>query len=178
MVTGPRAATTAAAPVIVVGGVSGSGKTSVGEQLALALGVPFVDGDHLHPPENVHKMSGGVPLDDNDRAGWLDLIGAELAAQDAGGLVIACSALKRAYRERIHALQPRTQFVMLTPNIDVLRQRLAARKGHFMPPALLDSQLDTLEPLAPEERGTAVASGGSVQEIVERVLAGVGLDAV
>jgi len=134
-------------PVVVMG-VSGSGKTTVGAALADALGLPFVDGDSLHPAANVAKMAAGIPLDDADRAPWLDAIGAVLAA---GPVVVACSALKRAYRDRLRAAAPALQLVFLDGSPSLLASRMAARPGHFMPTTLLDSQLATLERPEPDE---------------------------
>jgi gluconokinase len=124
-------------------GVAGSGKSTVGRLLADALGRRFIDGDDLHPPANIAKMSSGVPLTDADRAPWLEAIAAELAR--GGPAVIACSALKRAYRERL----PGVRWFHLRVPRDVLAARLSERSGHFFPPALLDSQLAELE--EPEE---------------------------
>jgi len=124
-------------------GVSGSGKSTVGRLLAGVLGRRFIEGDALHPPANIEKMSSGVPLTDADRAPWLAAIAAELAR--GGPAVLACSALKRAYRDRL----PGVRWFYLRVPRDVLAQRLAGRRGHFFPPALLDSQLVELEP--PEE---------------------------
>lgn len=148
-------------------GVSGSGKTTVGIALAAALGVPFLDADDLHPVANVAKMAAGVALTDDDRMPWLALVGAELASAPAG-LVIACSALKRLYREAILAAEPAVRFVFLEGSRALLESRVQHRHGHFMPASLLDSQLATLEPLAPHEPGITVALGDheSVAEIV------------
>jgi gluconokinase len=134
-------------PVVVMG-VSGSGKTTVGEALADAIGVTFVDGDSLHPQANVAKMAAGIPLDDADRAPWLDAIGRGLAA---GHVVVACSALKRAYRDRLRAAAPHLELVFLQGSRELLAGRMAHRPGHFMPASLLDSQLDTLEPPTADE---------------------------
>ncbi|MFT4122757.1 MAG: gluconokinase [Microbacteriaceae bacterium] len=134
---------------VVVAGVSGSGKSTVGALLAARLGLPFVDGDALHPAANVAKMAAGIPLEDPDRWPWLDAVGARLAASP---VVIACSALRRAYRDRLRAAAPGLRFVLLDGSPELLVARTAARAGHFMPPALLDSQLATLERPAPEER--------------------------
>lgn len=143
-----------AAPLhAVVMGVSGCGKSSVGQGLAAALGLAFVEGDALHPPANVAKMAAGTPLTDADRAGWLAVIGERLAhARAAGcGLVVSCSALKRRYRDGLRAACPSLRFVYLHGSAELLRPRLQARRGHYMPASLLDSQLATLEPPAPDE---------------------------
>jgi len=129
-------------------GVSGSGKTTVGEALARRLGVPFRDADEFHPKSNVEKMSAGIPLTDADRWPWLDAIASAIRETPRGaGLVVSCSALKRVYRDRIFlsAVRPIT-FVHLDGSKAVLAERLKDRKGHFFPPSLLDSQLATLEP--------------------------------
>ena len=136
-------------------GVSGSGKTTVGLALAAALGVPFCDADDLHPAANVAKMAAGIALTDDDRMPWLALVGAELAAASAG-LVIACSALKRHYREAILAAAPSTRFVFLDGSRELLEARMQRRLGHFMPGSLLDSQFATLEPLAADEPGQRI----------------------
>ena len=143
-------------PLLVVMGVSGSGKTTVGIALAAALGVPFRDADNLHPATNVAKMAAGIALTDDDRMPWLALVGAELAiAPD--GLVIACSALKKVYRQAILAAAPSVRFVFLDGSRELLESRVQLRVGHFMPASLLDSQLATLEPLGPEEPGVRVS---------------------
>ena len=130
---------------IVIMGVAGSGKTVVGSALAARLGVPFGDADEFHPAANVAKMSSGIPLDDDDRRPWLDAIGAAIR-DTTGGIVVACSALKRIYRRRILAVAGRpVRFVHLDGDRATLASRLGARTGHFMPASLLDSQLATLE---------------------------------
>ena len=126
---------------IVVMGVSGAGKSTVGEALAHRLDVPFVDADDLHPAANVEKMRTGTPLTDDDRWPWLDLVGAALAAAEPPGIVVACSALRRAYRDRLRAVAPDVAFVALEGDPEVLAERLGARAGHFMPATLLASQL-------------------------------------
>lgn len=133
---------------IVVMGVSGSGKTSVAEAIAGRLGVSFVEGDALHPASNIEKMSQGVPLTDEDRMPWLDIIGAEIAAAvtRGEGIVVSCSALKRLYRDRLRkASGGDLAFVYLEGSKELLTQRMGERKGHFMPASLLESQLQTLE---------------------------------
>lgn len=155
---------------IVVMGVSGSGKSTVGEALARRLRVPFLDGDDLHPAANVAKMAAGTPLDDHDREPWLDAVGDWLADHEAGA-VAACSALRVRYRDRIRARAPRTRFVELgsSENRGLIAERQAARTGHFMPTSLLDSQFATLEPLQPAEAGLRVDVGGGVAAVVERI---------
>lgn len=159
-------------PIVVVMGVSGSGKSTIGEALAEALGVPFIDGDALHPAANVAKMAAGIPLVDADRWPWLDAVGRALReAEDSGeGLVVACSALKRGYRDRIAAAAPASVFVHLAGSRDVLSRRLGHRRGHFMPATLLDSQLATLQPLQPGERGLTVDIDAPVGTVVHRAL--------
>jgi len=149
-------------PVVVMG-VSGSGKTTVGAALADALGLRFVDGDALHPAANVAKMAAGIPLDDADRAPWLDAIGAVLAD---GPVVVACSALKRAYRDRLRAAAPGLQLVFLDGDRALLASRMAARPGHFMPTSLLDSQLATLERPDPDEHALTADIAPPAEEIV------------
>ncbi|WP_173924533.1 gluconokinase [Agromyces sp. Marseille-P2726] len=145
-------------PVIVVMGVAGAGKSTIGALLARELRVPFTDSDDLHPAANVEKMASGVPLDDDDRRPWLGAVGDALAeaTREGTGLVVACSALKRAYRDIIVAKAPETRFVHLHGTRDVLATRTEGRTGHFMPASLLDSQLETLEALGPDERGFVV----------------------
>lgn len=153
-------------PLIVVMGVSGSGKTTVGELLAADLGVPFADADDMHPESNVRKMSAGHPLTDEDRWPWLRRVGTELRDVENSGLVVACSALKRAYRDTILAEEPRTLFVFLDGSRRLLEERLSRRSDHFMPSSLLDSQLATLERLEADERGITVSIESSPAEIV------------
>jgi gluconokinase len=160
---------------IIVMGVSGSGKSSIGEGLAEALGIDFVDGDGLHSPANVAKMASGTPLVDDDRWPWLDKIGGTLGDRAAhpAGIVVACSALKKIYRDRIRAAagQP-IRFVFLDAPQSLVKDRLGARKGHFMPPSLLDSQYATLErPGADEPDVLPVAVDVSIAEIVRRAAA-------
>ena len=138
----------------VIMGVSGSGKSLIGAMLARALDVAFVEGDDLHPPDNVQRMAAGIPLTDDNRRGWLTRIAERLrTAQRAGlGLVVSCSALKRIYRDLLRSAGASdVQFVYLAGSRALLAQRLANRRGHFMPAALLDSQLDILEEPSPDE---------------------------
>lgn len=151
---------------IVVMGVSGSGKSTVGSALAQRLRVPFVDGDTLHPPANIAKMAAGEPLDDDDRRPWLDLVGEWLAGHRGGG-VASCSALKRAYRDRLRAHCPNVEFLHLSGSPELIGHRLAARPGHFMPAALLRSQYEALDPLGPDEPGFTVDVGRDVDAIID-----------
>ena len=164
------------APVIIVMGVSGSGKSTIGALLARDLGVPFTDADDLHPMANIEKMASGVPLDDDDRQPWLEVVGTTLAeAGDRGtGLVIACSALKRRYRDTILSSAPQTRFVHLHGSREVLAARTEGRTGHFMPTSLLDSQLATLEALAPDEPGFVVDIDRPVAEIIDDAVSRLG----
>jgi gluconokinase len=156
-------------PLVVVMGVSGCGKTRVGEGLAARLRLPFVEGDALHPRANVEKMAAGIALEDEDRLPWLDEIGMSLSAAAANGpgLVVSCSALKRTYRDRLRdATAGRLFFVFLYGRKTLLRERMEARTGHFMPPSLLDSQLATLEDPRGEDGVVAVDVAMNVEEIV------------
>jgi gluconokinase len=155
---------------IVVMGVSGSGKSTVGAALAQRLRVPFADADDFHPPANVAKMTAGEALDDDDRWPWLEAIGEWLAAHDGG--VMTCSALKRSYRDRLRHNRPDVEFVHLHGDRDVITRRQATRPGHFMPASLLDSQFATLEPLEDDEQGFVVDVDQPVDQIVEAAVAG------
>jgi gluconokinase len=156
-------------------GVTSTGKSSVGFRLADALGGRFVDGDDLHPAANREKMARGVPLGDADRWPWLDRVGATLAGGE-GTTVIACSALRRAYRDRLRTSVPDARFVHLTGPRDLIAARMAARRGHFMPPSLLDSQIATLEPPGEDERAVAIDIGQPEAAVLARIL--IALDAV
>ena len=160
--------------LIVVMGVSGAGKSTVGAALAQLLGVNFTDADSLHPAANVAKMAAGTPLTDDDRWPWLDLVGRALAQAPPDGLVLACSALKRTYRDAIRAAAPDARFVHLAVPREVLGDRVANRPGHFMPATLVDSQLEVLEPLGSDESGIVVNSEGGVEATAERALAAMG----
>ena len=136
-----------ASPNLVFMGVSGCGKSTVAEMYAQRTGATLIEADVFHPPENIAKMSAGIPLTDADRAGWLAAMAARLAAGKARGeaMVVTCSALKKAYRDRLREGDPGLFFVFLDGSQELLQARLDARKGHFMPPGLLGSQLATLE---------------------------------
>jgi gluconokinase len=155
--------------VLVVMGVSGSGKSTVGLALARQLGWDFEEGDALHPSANVAKMAAGHPLDDADRAPWLTAVAAWLAAEIAAGCdgVITCSALRRRYRDRLR--RPEVVFVYLAvPRAELVR-RLAARRGHFMPPSLLDSQLAELEEPGPDEHAIVGSGPDPVASVVTQL---------
>ncbi|WP_312676635.1 gluconokinase [Microbacterium sp.] len=152
---------------IVVMGPSGSGKSLVGAAVAAALRAEFIDGDDLHPRANIAKMSAGVALTDADRAPWLDAVAHALHRPRA---VVACSALRRTYRDRIRSLAPGTVFVELVVTPTQLRKRVS-RRDHFMPASLIDSQLDTLEPLASDEAGFRVANDADLPSVVARITA-------
>lgn len=156
---------------LVVMGVSGSGKSTVAAALAGALGGIYLDADDFHPPASVAKMTAGVPLTDEDRMPWLEVVGQAVVAQAARGrlAVVACSALRRRYRDALRAAAGDLFFVQLDGTPELLAERMAARADHFMPPALLRSQLDALEPLEPDERGVVVSVDQPVEHIVAAV---------
>jgi gluconokinase len=149
-------------------GVAGSGKTTIGTRLARALGVPFVEGDDFHDPENIERMHRGEALTDEMRKPWLDRLNRELRRRRATGVVLACSALTAASRQRLSAGLLDVQFVVLTGSAALLRERLAQRKGHFFDPDLLDSQIATLE--IPDD-GIVVPIDGTPEEVTARALA-------
>ncbi len=158
------------APIVVMG-VSGCGKSTIGAMLAARVRVPFADADDLHPASNIEKMAAGIPLDDADRLPWLDLVGTWLAEHSAGG-VMSCSALRRAYRDQIRSRCPAAVFVHLTGSRELITARQAARTGHFMPTSLLDSQFATLEPLQSDESGFTVDIEPGEETIVDEIVAG------
>ena len=155
---------------VVIMGVAGCGKTTVGQALAAATGVPYRDGDDLHPAANVAKMRAGTPLADADRWPWLDRVAAVLKAE--APVMVGCSALKRAYRDRIRAGAGEVLFVHLVGSRAVIEARMAARKGHFMPVTLLDSQFATLEPPAADEAHLSVDIDQPLAAIVAHIRAG------
>jgi gluconokinase len=162
-----------ATTTIVVMGVSGSGKTSVMTSLGGLLGWPTAEGDDFHPDANVAKMRAGQTLDDADRRPWLDLLAAWIGAREAGAsdAILTCSALKRSYRDRLRHDHPSVWFAHLVAPRDVLAGRMTTRSGHFMPASLLDSQLATLEPLAPDEPGRTFSTMSSPPEIAAEIVA-------
>jgi gluconokinase len=155
----------------VVMGVSGCGKSETGSRLAAMLDVPFIEGDLFHSPANVAKMSAGQPLDDADRAGWLAALRDELsrACVGGGGVVLACSALKRVYRDLLRGADCDVRFVHLSGQRDVIAQRMSERSDHYMPTSLLDSQLRTLEPLHADEAGVTLDNAEPIAVLVDRV---------
>lgn len=161
---------------IVVMGVSGSGKSTLAQALAEALNIHFVEGDALHPPHNVQRMAAGIALTDADRHGWLQAVADQLGNATAstassagtGGVVVACSALKRSYRDLLRAAAPDLRLVFLHGSPALLGERLATRVGHYMPASLLQSQLDTLEPPTPDEHPIALDIARPPAELVAR----------
>lgn len=163
--------------VIVVMGVSGSGKTTVAKGIAEAMGWEFVEGDDFHPRANVEKMESGHPLTDEDRWPWLRLIGEWISAKESRGesAVVTCSALRRAYRDLLREGRPHVRFCHVSAPAGLIQDRMAQRPGHYMPPSLLPSQLATLEPLEADEPGIVVTTEGSAEEVLARALRGLGL---
>jgi gluconokinase len=164
--------------IVIVAGVSGSGKSTVGALLAGRLGWRFADADEFHPAANVEKMRAGVPLTDEDRWPWLRAIGAWMDERIAAGqqAVVACSALKRSYRDLLLAGRPQARMVFLTPDREVLTRRLAARHGHFFPEQLLGSQFADLQPPGPDEAGpdervVSVVPAGDPQATADAIIA-------
>lgn len=158
---------------IVIMGVSGCGKSTIARSLARNLRVKFLDADKFHPPSNIEKMSSGTPLTDADREPWLDDVGARIAeaAAERGMVVAACSALRRVYRERLNrASDLNLLFILLEGSREVLERRVNRRTSHFMPPALLDSQLATLERPTADERAFAVSISQPVKKMVAEIL--------
>ena len=156
---------------VVVMGVAGCGKSTVAEAIPERLGYAYAEGDDFHPQANIDKMSAGIPLTDEDRWPWLQVINKWMVAREALGenTVVSSSALKRSYREVLSENVP-TFFIHLSGTQELIQQRLNERKGHFMPPALLPSQFAILEPLSPDENGVEVSIEGSVDAMVERAL--------
>ena len=159
-----------APPVVVVMGVSGCGKSTVGAALASRLGVEYADADDFHPAANIAKMAAGQPLDDTDRAPWLAAVAAWLGLHTTTGGVASCSALRRRYRDTLRTGAPGAVMLHLAGPPEVVARRVAGRSGHFMPATLVGSQFAALEPLGADERGRTVSMGLPVNEIVERFL--------
>ena len=161
-----------AARHVVVMGVSGSGKTTIARGIAERLGWDWLEGDDLHPPANVAKMAAGTPLTDEDRWPWLEAIGRWIDARARAGAsaTITCSALKRAYRDRLDQGRPSVLFCHVQVDVHVIAERVEHRRGHYMPPSLLPSQLATLEPLAVDEPGFTVAGDADPETTVGEAL--------
>lgn len=157
----------------VVMGVSGCGKSTVGQQLADACAYPYVEGDAFHPKANVDKMSAGQPLTDEDRSDWLRAIKAQIlhAREEGLGLVVSCSALKRSYRDLLREADPGLRFVHLDGPRELIAERLSARRDHYMPPHLLDSQLAALEALGGDENGLRLDIRRAPAQLVDAILA-------
>ena len=155
------------ARLVVVMGVSGSGKTTVGQALARRLGAEFLEGDAVHPPRNLERMAAGIALTDNDRRAWLHEIAQQIADARASrhDLVVSCSALKRSYRDMLRAASNTLAFVYIDASLELLEERLRGRTGHFMPASLLASQLKTLEPPGPDERAITLAATLPAEQI-------------
>jgi len=168
-----------APPITVIMGVSGSGKTTVARPLAARLGWPFEEGDGFHPPANIAKMKAGVPLTDADRAPWLAAIAAWIDGQAAAGQpgVVTCSALKRAYRDRLTEGRPQVRIVYLKGSRALIADRLAKRTHHFMPPSLLASQFAALEPPGPDEHPIVVDIDQPVEAQVVAIVRALGVGA-
>jgi gluconokinase len=160
------------APIVILMGVAGAGKTTVGQLLAHRLDARFVEGDAFHPAENVAKMRAGTPLTDDDRLPWLQAIAAEIGRclEGGGGAVIACSALKRAYREILVGHRAAVKVVHLRGAPDLIQERLTGRHGHYMPPSLLPSQFAALEIPAADEEAIDVEVSGTPEQIVAVIL--------
>ncbi|WP_370614775.1 gluconokinase [Mumia sp. Pv 4-285] len=157
-------------PLVVVMGISGVGKSEIGHELADRYDIPYEDGDAFHSEANIAKMSAGTPLTDDDRWPWLESIGAWLHAHDESGGVVSCSALRRVYRDVLVSAAPRTTFLHLAGDHDLIRQRMEHR-DHFMPVSLLQSQEETLEQLEPDENGELLDITPTPAEIVDEFLA-------
>jgi len=164
---------------LVVMGVSGSGKTTIAELLAERLDRPFAEADDFHPQANVDKMAAGEPLTDDDRWPWLETMRDWLSSQAARGLpsIVTCSALRRVYRDVLRGADGTVLFVHLAGQPALVRQRVERRQGHFMPPALLESQYETLEPLEPDENGIVVGVADTPEQVVESIIEQLGLRA-
>lgn len=158
---------------VVVMGVSGTGKSTIGEAVAQALGWPFAEGDDYHPQANVDKMASGMPLTDEDRWPWLRLLADWVREKDAAGrsTVMTCSSLRRSYRDLLREGAPGLYFVHLVGTSSLLLERMENREDHFMPPELLESQLDTLEPLEEDERGVLIDVANPPERIGRMVMA-------
>ena len=170
--------TKGAARIVVMMGVSASGKTSVGEELAERLGWIFKEGDELHPQANIDKMRTGHPLNDADRAPWLDTVARWISNRLEAGenSIISCSALKHGYRDRLRRADPGLAIILLDPDRETLRRRVESRTHHFMPASLLDSQLATLDRPGPDEQALVLPGTDGIDAAVDRIVAWLGVD--
>lgn len=158
-------------PPIIVMGVQGSGKSTIGDLLAQRLNVPFIDGDNLHSAKNKEWMSSGYALSDEQRVPWLHEVGERLASGAESGVVLACSALKRSYRDLLREHAPRMLTVFARGDIDLIHARITARRHEYMPPSLLQTQFDDLEQLQDDEPGLTVEITKTPEQIVEQIVA-------
>lgn len=163
--------------IVVVMGVSGSGKTTVAQGISTAMGWEFAEGDDFHPEANLAKMRAGTPLTDEDRWPWLERIGDWISGREGAheSAVVTCSALRRAYRDVLRRDRPHVRFLHVTAPAEVVQDRMEQRQGHYMPASLLPSQLALLEPLAPDEPGVVVSNEGSAAQVLDRALSALGL---
>jgi gluconokinase len=154
-------------------GVSGAGKSTVAAELVRRLGWDFAEGDEFHPPENVEKMRAGIPLTDDDRWPWLRRLADWIGEHEAAGrnAIVTCSALKRSYRDLLRNGHPSVWFAHVRAAPELIRERVEQRTGHYMPASLLDSQLETLEPLQPDEPGVMVSGVAPPAEVAEQIIA-------
>ena len=162
--------------IVIVMGVSGSGKSTVAEGLSTVLGCEFAEGDAFHPDANVEKMRTGTPLTDEDRWPWLEAIGEWISGKESRGesAVVTCSALRRVYRDLLRRGRPHVRFLHVTAESDVIPARMEHRPGHYMPPSLLASQLATLEPLGDDEPGVVITTDGTPAQVLDRALDALG----
>ncbi|PPJ24779.1 gluconokinase [Nocardia nova] len=160
-------------PCVVVTGVSGTGKTTTARLLAARLDLPFADADDFHPPANIAKMTAGIALSDADREPWLMSVSHWLRDRHlrGDGGVVACSALKRRYRDILRSAAPETVFLLLIADRETLSERISRRHGHYMPVSLLESQLATLEPLEPAERGLILHADRTPEAVADQAVA-------
>ena len=159
--------------VIIVMGVTGCGKSSLGREIARCLNAPFLEGDEFHPEANIAKMSAGIPLTDDDRIGWLDTLAGEIGqkSQEGASVVTSCSALKKKYRTQLNDVSGHNiLYVFMDGPKEVIASRLGQRKGHYMPPSLLDSQLEALEPPGGDERVIRVDLRKTIAEMLAEVM--------
>jgi gluconokinase len=161
-------------PILVVMGVAGSGKTTIGAMLAGRLGWTYVDADDFHPPSNVEKMHAGIPLTDDDRWPWLQAI-ADWMRRQTDPAVVTCSALKRKYRDVLREARPDLKLIYLDGSRELIEKRMVARHGHFFPKELLDSQFRDLEPPGPDEDALIVPIDGSPEQVVQEIINRLGL---